>query len=189
MDIEWRPSVTATTDFLSPDILKGFGSADPALTHTLRRTRATKQKRSDTLSCWHSRPFLAKPEVLPRSRTMAGSAGSSCTPSRMPVRRTHGRRTDTVKSLVMPKASARARALDRLQSMDVVADIGEQSWIAQLFQPEIVDEHGKSVLALIEGAGADRENAAGAADAADARVMRRCGARADGRRCDQSRSE
>ena len=78
---------------------------------------------------------------------------------------------------------------DRLQSMDVVTDIGEQSWIAQLLQPEIVNECGKSELALIEGASADRENAAGAADAADARVMRRCGARADGRRYDQSRSE
>ena len=78
---------------------------------------------------------------------------------------------------------------DRLQAMDVVTDIGEQSWIAQLLQPEIVDERGKSELALIEGAGADRENATGAADAADARMMRRCGARADGRRCDQSRSE
>ncbi len=66
------------------------------------------------------------------------------------------------------ESKRKGATLDRLQSMDVVADIGEQSWIAQLFQPEIVDEHGKSVLALIEGAGADRENAAGAADAADA---------------------
>jgi hypothetical protein len=49
--------------------------------------------------------------------------------------------------------------------MDADTNIGEQSWIAQLLQPEIVNEHGKSELALIEGASADRENAAVAADA------------------------
>ena len=73
--------------------------------------------------------------------------------------------------------------------MDVVTDIGKQSWITQLLQPEIVNECGKRELALIEGAGADRENAAGTADAAHAWMMRRRGARADGYRCNQSCSE
>ena len=66
--------------------------------------------------------------------------------------------------------------------MDVVANVREQRRFTQLLEPKIIDESGKSELALIEGASADRENAAGAADAADARVMRQCGARADGRR-------
>ena len=79
--------------------------------------------------------------------------------------------------------------LDRLQAMDVFADIGEQSRIAQLLQPEIINERGEGELPLIESAGANRENAASTADAADTRMMRRCGARADGRRCDQSRNE
>ena len=78
---------------------------------------------------------------------------------------------------------------DRLQSMDVVTDIGEQSWIAQLLQPEIVDEQGKGELALIEGTSANRENAAGTADAADAWMMRRGSARADGHRYNKSCSE
>jgi hypothetical protein len=73
--------------------------------------------------------------------------------------------------------------------MDVFADIGEQSRIAQLLQPEIINEGGKGELALIEGASANREDATGTADAADAWMMRRCGARADGRRCDHSHSE
>ena len=80
-------------------------------------------------------------------------------------------------------------ALYRLQAMDVFADIGEQSRIAQLLQPEIINERGKGELALIEGAGANGENAASTADAADAWMMRRCGARAEGRRCDQSHNE
>ena len=45
--------------------------------------------------------------------------------------------------------------------MDVFSDIGEQGRIAQLFQPEIIDERGKGELVLIEGASANRENAAG----------------------------
>ena len=73
--------------------------------------------------------------------------------------------------------------------MDVFADIGEQNRITQLLQPEIVNECGKRELALVEGAGADRENATRAADAANARMMRRGGVRADGHRCNQSCSE
>jgi hypothetical protein len=61
-------------------------------------------------------------------------------------------------------------ALDRLQAMDVVTDVGEQGRIAQLLQPEIINKYGKGELALIEGASTDRENAA---SASDARVMRR----------------
>jgi hypothetical protein len=73
--------------------------------------------------------------------------------------------------------------------MDVFTDIGEQSRIAQLLQPEIINERGKGELPLIEGSSANRENATGTADAADAWMMRRRGARSDGRRCDQSHSE
>ncbi len=79
--------------------------------------------------------------------------------------------------------------LDRLQAMDIFTDIGEQSRIAQLLQPEIINERGKAELPLIEGASANRENATGTADASDAWMMRRCSARADGRRCDQSQNE
>mgnify|MGYP003693630339 CR=1 FL=1 len=88
--------------FLShADILKGFSSADPALAHTLQKDRGD-QRRRDQFFMLAFASIQQRSPVLPRSRTMAGSAGSSCTPSRMPVRRTHGRRTDTVKSLVMP---------------------------------------------------------------------------------------
>jgi len=38
--------------------------------------------------------------------------------------------------------------------MDVVADIREQRRFAQLLQSEIIDESGKSELALVEGASA-----------------------------------
>jgi hypothetical protein len=58
-----------------------------------------------------------------------------------------------------------------------------------LLQSEIINERGKGELPLIEGASANRENATGTADAADAWMMRRRGARADGRRCDQSRND
>ena len=77
---------------------------------------------------------------------------------------------------------------DRLQAMNIFTDIGEQNRITQLLQPEIVNECGKRELALVEGAGADRENATRAADATNARMMRRGGARADGQ-CNQSCSE
>jgi hypothetical protein len=73
--------------------------------------------------------------------------------------------------------------------MDVVADVREQRRFAQLLEPKVIDVSGKRELPLIEGASANRENAAGTADAADARMMRRCGGCADGRRCDQSNNE
>src|SRR5215212_6666598 len=95
------------------------------------------------------------PDVLPRSRTVAGSSGSSCTPSRIPVRRTHGRRMDTVRSLVRPYANATAR-LSTVCKPCTSFDVGEQGSITQLLQPKIVDESGKRELALIEGSRADR---------------------------------
>ena len=90
----------------------------------------------------------------------------------MPVRRTHGSRTDTMKSLVTPSAECEDPALDRLQAVNVVVDIGEQGLVAQLLEPDVFDEGGNCELALIERSGTDRENAAGAADTANAWVVR-----------------
>jgi hypothetical protein len=73
--------------------------------------------------------------------------------------------------------------------MDVVTDIGEQSRIAQLLQPKIIDEQGKGELALIQSSSPDGKNAAGAANPANARMMSRRSTNADRSGCDQRRGQ
>jgi hypothetical protein len=63
--------------------------------------------------------------------------------------------------------------------MDVVTDVGEQSWIAQLLQPEIVNERGKRELARSRVPALIVKMPPAPPMLPNARMMRRHGARSD----------
>ena len=80
-------------------------------------------------------------------------------------------------------------ALDRLQAMDIVADVREQRRFTQLLEPKIIDESREGELPRVEGASAYREDTACTAYAADPWMMCRSDAHANGHRTKQGRRE